>query len=550
MCGLVGFNKFENGELNPEKLKSLLFINALTRGKDSTGIFTPSLGTIKSVFSADTFLIQLLKSNKGIEEELKKDSVFIGHVRQKTHGEKKKENAHPFTYGNVTGAHNGTLNNHLELIKEEDKEDYPVDSMILFSRLNQDKNFNVLSEFDGAAAILFFNDLTPDTIYAYRNDDRPLFRGTIKDSGIFFSSIEDSLKIIGCESVEELKPHYVYTYTKGLFVQTKKIVNKVSFKVLKNFSQESIADFIGFNLFINKSNVDKRYYMHYNEPDNCFLHLKDFSYPKNSSVKSTYAVSCLTISDYLSGKKGNYDSEITLSKFNVNSYNGFFQKGSYVSAIRTLYFTDKGGKQTEKVACSKDELFIITQPLLSKNSREVGIKSLANKNSRNVFVDVKFLKCVINKQQFEELCNFNNIPIEENETVEVIKLAETITPEAAKELELNVLNDYLTVFTRKVLNKYGLEPLDKKDTKFLEDSFLENIDEAIKRDEDIQKSNFEKVYSTLEDVVKVCNSLANLLPAEDYKDLKIADLTSDCDQAISVVSDLYESYTIMEADKI
>ena len=550
MCGLVGFNKFENGELNPEKLKSLLFINALSRGKDSTGIFTPSLGTIKSVFSADNFLIQLLKSNKDIEEELKKDSVFIGHVRQKTHGEKKKENAHPFTYGNVTGAHNGTLNNHLKLIKEDDKEDYPVDSMVLFSRLNQDKNFNVLSEFDGAAALLFFNDLTPNTIYAYRNDDRPLYRGTIKDSGLFFSSIEDSLKIIGCENVEELKPHYVYTFTDGLFVNTKKIVNKVTFKILKHFSQENIIDFIGFNLFINKSNVDKRQYIHYKEPDNCYLHLKDFSYTRNSNVKSTYAVSCLTIPDYISGKKSDYDSEITISKFNVDSYNGFFQKGSYVSAIRTLFFTDKNNKQTKKVACTKDELFVITQPLLSKSSREVCLKSLANKASRSIFVDVKFLKCVINKQQFVELCELNNIPIEEDASEEVVKLNETLTPESAKELELNILNDYLTVFTRKVLNKNGLEPLDKKDTKFLEDDFLETIDEAIKKDEDTQKTNFEKVYSTLEDVVKVCNSLANLLPAEDYKDLKIADLTSDCDRAISVVSDLYESYTIMEADKI
>lgn len=213
MCGIIGYIGKQPFDI--DKIKVLIMYN-LSRGTDSCGFYSPNNGVIKESSSADMFLSK---------QNIKSDFVFLGHTRAATVGGKTKENAHPFQYDNTYTVHNGTLKNHWSLLSRDkiSSKDFNVDSQVLSYYLS--KNFDILKEYDGAAAILHYKESTKDILYAYKDSERPLYRGRLGD-GFYFSSLEESLYAIGCSKIHELKNGYLYSIRNDGQVQTSKITNK------------------------------------------------------------------------------------------------------------------------------------------------------------------------------------------------------------------------------------------------------------------------------------------------------------------------------------
>lgn len=213
MCGIVGFSANPGFAFDFGYINFMLYWNSQERGKDSTGIYTPENGIIKSTQEAKVFIADLTKN-------ILPDTLLIGHVRSRTVGTLSEGNAHPFIDGRIVLVHNGTLTNEYLLCKEFDlkNSDYNVDSQVLAAVLNKTKNADVLEIYAGAAALLFTDTKKPEILYAYHDKERPLFRGN-REEGMYISSIKETLIAIGCTNIKEFVENYLYTITNGV-IQT------------------------------------------------------------------------------------------------------------------------------------------------------------------------------------------------------------------------------------------------------------------------------------------------------------------------------------------
>lgn len=255
MCGLVGFSSVRPPDEN--KLQLLMLYNALERGKESTGIYSPSTGIVKTIEP----LMKFIKHN----DLSTKDNTFIGHVRSSTIGVVTQKNAHPFQYGNTVLAHNGTLRYALPLIHRMGMflNDFTVDSQVICCAIDRFKNnLNFLTEIDGAIAILWADTEEPNTIKVFRNTERPLFYGYINND-MYISSLEESLDMINCEKIKQFDINTVYTITNGEFTKRRIKVrftysppNYYTMKI-NNDNKDAIDVTILHNRWL-KSNANKR----------------------------------------------------------------------------------------------------------------------------------------------------------------------------------------------------------------------------------------------------------------------------------------------------
>lgn len=219
MCGIVGFS----GKNNFDKsiIGTLLVMNAYERGKDATGIYTPSTGIIKDNIEARKFIPNNFNN-------IKEDSLLLAHVRQKTSGANTSDNAHPFINNGIVLLHNGTLTGVWNLAKEAGLQ-YAVskvDSEYLCDGIAKYLNPYILTKFTGAAAVLFTDstNLAENVLYVYRNKERPLFYGYIGED-MYISSIEDSLSIVGCSAITSFEEDYLYSIVDGKHTNMVKIEN-------------------------------------------------------------------------------------------------------------------------------------------------------------------------------------------------------------------------------------------------------------------------------------------------------------------------------------
>jgi len=233
MCGLVGFS----GALSPDilKLKTLGILNQ-ERGLQSCGLLLNNeiyYGTgAESIFSN-------LMYKKAVPTTFDDNNTVIIHTRKASVGLVTESNAHPFGFLNnpldtkfaFAGAHNGTLQNWRDLLKENNILDtaFDVDSEALLFIIFSTKNFKVLSKYKGAAALLFSFLEEKNTLYAFRgeagdNHERPMFYSRHPE-GTYFSSIKESLLLIGNHKYEvyELPANTVVKFKDGEIIQTFKI---------------------------------------------------------------------------------------------------------------------------------------------------------------------------------------------------------------------------------------------------------------------------------------------------------------------------------------
>lgn len=110
---------------------------------------------------------------KEYEAELRKPQMcIIGHNRYATKGEVSVDNAHPFEFEHVVGAHNGTLD-YSAWKKLHFNEKYGTDSQSIYSHLNEYGVRETVDQLQGAWALTWF-DHRDHTLNFLRNSKRPL----------------------------------------------------------------------------------------------------------------------------------------------------------------------------------------------------------------------------------------------------------------------------------------------------------------------------------------------------------------------------------------
>ena len=232
LCGLVGFSGKEDCSI--DKIKTLLMYNE-SRGKDSSGIYLKGKSITKSIGKvSETLLPKYIFSSS---------NMVIAHTRHGTVGTVSEENAHPFQIGQITGAHNGTIDNFKEIAAHHSIEDtlFSSDSKVIFLVLEKTKEAKTVFEnYSGSAAIIYTDG--SGLLYVYKDKERPLFRGVSKE-GLYISSIESSLFAIDCESIKKFKDNVLYTIENG--------------KIIKSLR-------ISRNKQIEKKRIEKEVYSHHN----------------------------------------------------------------------------------------------------------------------------------------------------------------------------------------------------------------------------------------------------------------------------------------------
>lgn len=129
MCGIFGVVGGTSGYKHRTLVTALTVLNQ-PRGEDSTGLATMSSSgqarSFKRVVKPSRFV--RLKGYKSLVR--RKTDVTIGHTRAASVGDVTRKNAHPFTYGSVTGVHNGTVSN-LQEMAAHTGQDFTSDSQHL-----------------------------------------------------------------------------------------------------------------------------------------------------------------------------------------------------------------------------------------------------------------------------------------------------------------------------------------------------------------------------------------------------------------------------------
>lgn len=189
MCGLVGVF----GEID-EEVKSIfrwmLYLDVL-RGPHSTGITLvekendlgvmtyKETGLPHNVWVANP---DVFSPNGIVIPDVK---LMMGHNRFATRGEVVVDNAHPFTFGHITGAHNGTLTDFdLKVLEDHDK--FDVDSKVIFRHIELKGPKNLWDRAHGAMALTWWDD-KEQTFNIIRNNQRPLFMWRYNNAVIWSS---------------------------------------------------------------------------------------------------------------------------------------------------------------------------------------------------------------------------------------------------------------------------------------------------------------------------------------------------------------------------
>lgn len=239
MCGLVGVIGTINHR-EKQAFKWLLHFDA-TRGEHSTGVLAVAPDNTTQVFKelgTSGFLYQKFEKEfpKGVYDKPVK--VLLGHNRFATQGEVIAENAHPFEFENVIGAHNGTVVEwSTRKLHMSDK--FQIDSQKIYSQLNFDQDVQKLWEHledsQNSAASLSYWDKRDASLNFVRNSQRPMYFAVTKDQQTMFWASEKWMLQIACgqsgiqiadPEASEIHQHYRFSLKEGKLIVSKKAVEE------------------------------------------------------------------------------------------------------------------------------------------------------------------------------------------------------------------------------------------------------------------------------------------------------------------------------------
>ncbi|AJT60766.1 putative amidotransferase [Citrobacter phage CVT22] len=198
MCGHVGVAG-HIGAKEERVFKTLLRLDTL-RGEDSTGVASMTSTGAVTISKDATNAYAFLSSQAGKKPFYGWNRIMLGHNRWATKGAVNVENAHPFEFGHIVGAHNGTLKNHHNLL---DGNKFSVDSQAVFYHMSEESVEDLWLNLNGAAALVWINKVEK-SINFLRNKERELYYTVSKDGKSFFWASEFWMLVVACakEGVE------------------------------------------------------------------------------------------------------------------------------------------------------------------------------------------------------------------------------------------------------------------------------------------------------------------------------------------------------------
>lgn len=213
MCGLVGVAGDIGGTW--KDIFNELLVLDYVRGPHSTGAAwvnrTDSKITVVKRIGHPFNLI----CDKEYDEAHEKGpfkKVALGHNRFATVGGKSEENAHPFAFEHVVGAHNGTLEKFC-LYHLDDYEVYDTDSEAIFATINRVGVKETIKNLSGAWALTWFDKLQ-NTLNFLNNGKRPLHYCYSKDRcTIIWASEAVMLRYVMKRNKRDILDDKVYSVT-------------------------------------------------------------------------------------------------------------------------------------------------------------------------------------------------------------------------------------------------------------------------------------------------------------------------------------------------
>ena len=277
MCGLFGLIRFGNSTshntpeetLRREQILDVVKIlgeeNAY-RGRDATGLLSideewNSIKVLKRPVSAGILLNSELYREWINNQNLEKCKVVLGHTRQSTGGSPSNNlNNHPVIYGKAAGIHNGWVDEHQEVFKEE--------------------GLARKAEVDTEALVALFHK------YSSKKDDLvKAISGKYHWSGSLIAIVSDSknrIYIANARSRGNLYMAWLPTYRTSVISSTKPSIKRVLREVFKD-NRVSVTDISsnGLSVYTITSDFVDTEYTHFEvkSPTNTALGRRTHLYP-------------------------------------------------------------------------------------------------------------------------------------------------------------------------------------------------------------------------------------------------------------------------------
>lgn len=216
MCGLVGIV----GEIGvkEEKIFSNLLKLDTMRGPDSTGVLSVKVDGSYLIAKELGTPWDLMGYKVWDKLFIGYNSVLMGHNRYATKGKVSKQNAHPFEFDKVIGAHNGTLRTTHTLTGNGK---FDVDSQVLYNSIDVDGVDETIENADGAFALSWY-DKSNMTFNLLRNKERPLSYAFLKGGKTLVYASESWMLHIAA-SYEDIRDLQVIELPVGILMKVQLI---------------------------------------------------------------------------------------------------------------------------------------------------------------------------------------------------------------------------------------------------------------------------------------------------------------------------------------
>lgn len=331
MCGLVGIGDFRPQARGFEHdLFSQLLVASSVRGTQGTGIvkvYTNGASDWRKI-SGDPYTLFQAEGVRAFMNNYDKKNVrfLLGHNRSATTGDLSNECAHPFTIGDITLMHNGTLEKSSTL---PDFDKFPVDSEAICNSIEKEGIEKTLGNIRGAYSLVYYNGKTKE-LNLIRNKERPLYLGVHLEMGrIYFASEFGMLKWvltrnnITTAKIEMLPEHTLLTWKVNEFIPKMTDMKDHIYKFKSYFG--------GSNSYWSETYQPRKW-----NPET-----KDFE-----DVVEAEEIHDLTTKDFIGKKKEKKQNKkrkgtaLTVVK---NAVNDFFKPNGVLTQIDSIFGYRKGG---------------------------------------------------------------------------------------------------------------------------------------------------------------------------------------------------------------